>query len=259
MVKRIAPVQVVSFCLLAACGGLCQSERRGVVQGLQFEATNSTEVQRQQRGARRSLPDAPSALVLTQADRFQRAGDEARLPLKVGAVGVNATVMRETDLGHVPLGPPPSVTALYNAVPAQRESGAAFGRYLYPSLLKQSLRYQPSASGSLMGRATDAASRIFVTRDESGKRRLNTSYFLGVLTSVAAHSASRPYWARSNSAPFSDFGSTVGNDAGVKLLHEFGPGIRQMVTGHMPEFVSRIEERIIRDQIPSEVASIPAR
>ena len=38
MVKRIAPVQVVSFCLLAACGGLCQSERRGVVQGLQFEA-----------------------------------------------------------------------------------------------------------------------------------------------------------------------------------------------------------------------------
>jgi hypothetical protein len=126
-------------------------------------------------------------------------------------------------------------------------------------LLKQSLRYQPSASDSLMGRATDAASRIFVTRDESGKRRLNTSYFVGVLTSVAVHTASRPYWARSNSAPFSDFGSTVGNDAGVKLLHEFGPGIRQMVTGHMPEFVSRMEERIIRDQTPSEVASIPAR
>jgi hypothetical protein len=136
--------------------------------------------------------------------------------------------------------------------------GVSVNSDLYPSLLKQSLRYQPSASGSLMGRATDAASRIFVTRDESGKRRLNTSYFLGVLTAVAVHTASRPYWARSNSAPFSDFGSTVGNDAGVKLLHEFGPGIRQMVTGHMPEFVSRIEAHI-RDQTPREVASIPAR
>ena len=95
---------------------------------------------------------------------------------------------------------------------------------------------------------------LFMPDDEA-----DLSYFLGVLTSVAVHTASRPYWARSNSAPFSDFGSTVGNDAGVKLLHEFGPGIRQMVTGHMPEFVSRIEERIIRDQTPSEVASIPAR
>jgi hypothetical protein len=38
----------------------------------------------------------------------------------------------------------------------------------------------------------------------------------------------------------------VGNDAGMNLLHEFGPGIRQKVTGHMPEFVSRLGERIIR-------------
>jgi hypothetical protein len=87
-------------------------------------------------------------------------------------------------------------------------------------------------------------------RDESGKRRLNTPYFLRVLTSVAADSASRRYRARSSSAPLSDFGSAVGNEAGMNLLHEFGPGIRQMVTGHMPEFVSRVGERINRQPNP---------
>src|ERR1700722_15815191 len=43
-----------------------------------------------------------------------------------------------------------------------------------------------------------AASRSFITRTDSGKKRLNTSYFLGVLTSVAIHTAYRPYWTRSS-------------------------------------------------------------
>jgi hypothetical protein len=106
-----------------------------------------------------------------------------------------------------------------------------------------------------MGRATDAASRIFVTRDEFGKRRLNTSYFVGVLTAVAVHSASRPYWARSNSMPLGDFGSTVGNDAGMNLMHEFGPGLRQAVAGHMPSIVFRVERRILRETNPTQTLS----
>src|ERR1039457_6553318 len=48
-------------------------------------------------------------------------------------------------------------------------------KYLYLSLLKQNLLYQPSNSGSFMGRASYSASRIFSMRDDSRKRRL-TSY-----------------------------------------------------------------------------------
>ena len=96
-------------------------------------------------------------------------------------------------------------------------------------------------------------------RDDSEKRRLNTSYFLGVLSSVAVHNASRPYRMRSNAAPLTDFGSTIGNDAGINLFHEFGPGLRQMVKGRMPKFVFRIEERIIPDRTLREVISSPAR
>jgi hypothetical protein len=110
-----------------------------------------------------------------------------------------------------------------------------------------------------MGRATYAASRIFITRDDSGKGRLNTSYFLGVLTSVASAAAYRPYWERSTSATFNNFGSTIGSDAGINVFHEFEPGIRQMVKGLTPTFVSRIEERITHHQTPSVVVSIPAR
>src|SRR5712692_1802688 len=65
-----------------------------------------------------------------------------------------------------------------------------------------------------------------------GIRRPNMPRFLcrpelGALTSVAIATAYRPYWARSTSATFRTFGSTIGSDAGINLFHEFGPGIRQ--------------------------------
>ena len=180
--KRITPIRVISFFLLAACGALCQSGRPSVdlLQGLQFEDSNSPEVQRQEMRTWRSLPDAPSVQPPTQAEKFHTFVDEARSPLTLGAVGVNAGVMRETELGHVTPGPQPSLTALYKAAFIQKESSAFFGKYLYPSLLKQDPRYYPSTSDSFLGRATYAASRILITRNDSGKRTLNTSYFLGM-------------------------------------------------------------------------------
>jgi hypothetical protein len=133
---------------------------------------------------------------------------------------------------------------VYNGDPAQKEAGGFFEKYLYPSLLKRNLNYHASTSSSLMGRATYAASRIFITRDENGRGRLNTSYLFAVLSSAAMHTAYRPYWRRSTGEPFSDFGSTIGNDAGMNVLHEFAPGLGQMLKEHAPRFVSRIEERV---------------
>jgi hypothetical protein len=167
--------------------------------------------------------------------------------------------MGETELRHVTSGLLASFTDPDEAVFAQKESRTFFGKYLYPSLLKRNLHFPPSTSGSFLGRATYAVSHIFVTRDESGNGRLNTSYFLGVLTLVAAHTAHRPYWARSSSATFNNLGSTIGSDAGMNLFDEFGPGIRQMVKGHTPMFGSRIGERITNLQTPREVVSTPPR
>jgi hypothetical protein len=79
------------------------------------------------------------------------------------------------------------------------------------------------------------------------------------LTSVAAVNASRRYRARSGTAPLSDFGSTIGSDAGRNLLHEFGPGIRQMMTSHMPQFMFRIQDRVVRQQNPRPVTSLRSK
>jgi len=259
MAKRIAPIRVISFFLLAACGAWCQSERADLVQGLQFDGSNSPEVQRPETRTWRSLPDAPSTVQPPkQVQTFLTCADEVRSPLALDAVGINTGVMRGTELRHVTPGPQP-YTAPYKAVVAQKEFHTFLGKYLYPSSLKQNLRYHPSSGGGFMDRATYAALRILIARDDSGKGRLNTSYFLGVLTSVAVSTAYRPYWARSSSATFNNFGSAIGSDAGMNLFHEFGPGIRQMVKGHTPKFASRIGERITNQQIPRKVVSTPAR
>jgi hypothetical protein len=238
MVKRIAPIGVISLFLLAACGALCQSEHPSadLLQVLQFDGSSSPQVERPEMRLWRSLPDAPSVQLPTHADKFHTFVEEAFSPLTVGAAGINATLMRETELREASTAPHPSLTALYEVVFIQKASSVFLGKYLYPSLLKQDPRYYPSTSGSFLGRATYAASRILVTRNDSGKRTLNTSYFLGVLTSVAIATAYRPYWARSTSAPFKTFGSTIGSDVGINLIHEFGPGIRRMVKGHAPKF-----------------------
>lgn len=243
MVKQLAPVRLVLFCLIAAGGAFCQSGHSGGgPQKLHFQDTRSLQIQRQQRVTWKSLPDAPSARI-SHPERFQRAG-EVRLALSIRVMGANES-MHGTK--HVSALEQQGAT-LYQDIPAQKDSSVFPFKGLYPSLIsRQSAHYQASSNDKFVGRATDAASRFLVVRDEAGKRRLNASYFMGVLTSVAVHTASRPYWARSNSVStqISDFGSTVGSDAGMNLLHEFGPGIRQVVTNHMPQFVSRFEARIV--------------
>jgi hypothetical protein len=246
----------MSFLLLAACGALCQSERFSA-DLLQGGGPDSHEVQRQELNTWKSFPDAPSAQPPTQAEKFRTFLDEARSPLTFGAAGLNAGIIRETELGRLSSGRQASLTDLYKGVLIQKESSAFFSKYLYPALLKQDPRYYRSRSRSFLGRVTYAASRTLITRNDSGKTTLNTSYFLGVMTSVAIATAYRPYWTRSTSATFKTFGSTIGSDAGINLLHEFGPEIRQIVKGHAPKFVSRIEERITNDQTLSDVITAP--
>lgn len=208
MVKRIARFGIVSCVLLAAFGAVCQSLRP-------------------------SLPDAPSEQSETSAQKSNVFVEEARFALEFGAMGGKASVMRQSGFAA------PEKTAS-----GQKESNNVFKQYLKSSTFKQQSGYHSSSGGSLMGRATFAGSRVFVVRDEFGKSRLNTSYLLRALTSMAAATASRPYWRRSLGEPFGDFSSTVGNEAGTNLWQEFRPGIEQLMKRHNPRLVSKIKEHI---------------
>lgn len=204
MVGRMTVLGVTSFIVLATYPVWCQENGK-------------------------SLPDAPSVRFADQAESRVFAGKGYRSPL----------FSPTPDAGPA-LRPNPF---LEKSIP-EKGADAVFRKYLFPSPQRQPSVYNGSDGDGLMGRAVHAASRTFFTRDESGKSRLNTSYFLRALTYVAADTASRPYWRRSSTGPISDFGSTVGNDAGMNLFHEFRPGIEQLMKSHAPKFVSRIEERI---------------
>lgn len=215
------PIRVAGFVLLAACGAFCQ--------------------QLSSRVAPSSLPDAPSSTSRTDGGQ-----------MFTGAVGSPRPITSDLDvagdpsLGSIARRAPTGFALIHRAAPVQETSGDFFDKYLYPTLLKRNLSYHPSTSTSFVGRTMYAASRIFVTRDDSGRGRVNTPYFVGVLASAAIHMANRPSWNRSASTPFSDFGSTIGNDAGMNLLHEFRPGLEQLMKSHAPRFVAKIEERVAR-------------
>jgi hypothetical protein len=262
MVKQCAPIRVMSFILLAVSGALCQKNLpTDWLQGLAFDGSDLPEVQRPETDTSTWLPDAPSVVQSSwRGERFRAFGNEASVPLTLGGFGVSPGIIRETESGRVTPRPQANLTAHYQAAFIQERSGNLLGKDPHTSLFRQDLRYLPSTSITFMGRATYAASRILFTHDASGKGRPNTSYFLAVLASVASARPSRlTYWARSPSETFNNFGSTIGGDAGINLLHEFGPGIRQMVKGLTPKFVSRIEERTTHDLTRMGFASSPVR
>ena len=214
--KRAAPIEIISFLVVIACAAACQS-----------------------------LPDAPSANLQIPANILQGPVSEGP-----SQADMPATAVREPASEF--LTRQPSLTASYGPMTSQKDS-SIFDKYLSRSLQARQQHYQPSTGGSFMSRATAAALHTFITRDDSGKGKLSTSYLLGTLTSVVVDNAYRPYWVRSSaSSTFNNFGSTIGSDAGMNVLHEFAPGVRQLLLSHAPGFVSRIEERISRDQSSRE-------
>jgi hypothetical protein len=212
---RNGSIRVIFFLALAACGAICQERQ----------------------GTRGSAPDAPSSVVEQEVLASVSRGPEAVL-----TGGESAVASEFVSIGGH------ASSLMFDVMGAggrqQAHSSDFFTKHLFSA--QRNASYRPLAEGSLMGRATFAASRTFITRDPSGKGKLNTSYFLGVLSSALVHTAYRPYWRRSVGAPFSDFGSTVGNDAGMNVWHEFGPGIQQMMKSHTPKFVEKIEESVGR-------------
>ena len=243
MVKRTTITRVISFLLLPACGALCQSEipLPASPQQLYFDGSETPKAQRRDFGTPAFLPDAPSVQPPTQAEKFHSFVEEARSPLTFGAVAINVAIVREEEEQRASK-IHSSFKALYGPAVLQKESSVFFSKYLYPSLLRQDPRYHASTSDSILGRAAYAATRILITRSDSGKKTLNTSYFLGAFTAAAIATAYRPYWAQSPSTMFTDVGSTMGSDVGINIFREFWPGIRQILKHHSPKSVKRIEE-----------------
>lgn len=136
---------------------------------------------------------------------------------------------------------------VFRQQPNRTDSADLVIRHLFapPQHLTQNHRSEELAvHNGVMSRATAAASSVVFTHDDTGRKTLNTHYLLGVLASAAADSGRTPYWRRSLSQPASDFGSTIGNDAGMKVFDQLKPGIMQLVKTHQPRFITTIAQHI---------------
>jgi hypothetical protein len=206
-------ISVAALVVSAVCGAQCQAH--------DLKAAGS------------SLPDAPAAQTTIWANRLA-----SFLPAADFSANGRTGFYKVISSGMYGNG-----SAWRDWVAAYKEPRDTneFFRKQLPALLRHNASYNSATNGSLMRRAIYAASRPVVTKAADGKGKLNAEYVLGVLSSAVLHTAYRPYWNRPVSAPFSDFGSTIGNDAGMNLLHEFGPGLEQLMKNHTPKFVSHIE------------------
>jgi hypothetical protein len=258
-VKRPAVI-LASFLLLAVAGAWSQNDLPppDVLQSLRSVGFGPAQEQRQElRDSQSSLPDAPSAVPAKQRERFQAFG-EARSSLIFDGAAINTGMARKSPEQLAP-GVTPSFSALYRAPVFQKESVVISDRYLYPSLQRQDPRYHSSTSDNFLGRVSNTASRLFITRDNSGRRKLNTSYLLGALASAAVPNTTYrryrtqlvSYQAQSVSGTFGNFGSNVGGDAGMNIFHQFWPRIQQILGGHSLKVLQRVGESTATDPMPS--------
>lgn len=100
-----------------------------------------------------------------------------------------------------------------------------------PSLLKQDPRFYQSSSGGFLHRAGYAASRIFVTRTDSGGERFNFSEILG--SAIAAGISTNTYHPKGDHTlpnTMSVWGTEVGYDTLTLVVKEFWPDIRKMIS-----------------------------
>lgn len=102
---------------------------------------------------------------------------------------------------------------------------------VYPSLLHQDPRYYRLGDGGFARRTWYAASRILVTRQDSGRKAFNVSELLGSFTSSAIGVTYYPKSERNFSDVAERAGIQFAFDAGFNLLKEFYPDIRRKLFG----------------------------
>jgi hypothetical protein len=115
----------------------------------------------------------------------------------------------------------------YGANFADGVTNGVFVTGVFPSLLHQDPRYYRMATGGTFHRGEYAASRVLLTRQDSGRASLNFSEVFGNFTSGAISTAYYPDSERNASSVFKHAGIQLGFDAGFNVLKEFAPDLER--------------------------------
>ncbi len=192
-------------------------------------------------GESESPPPSPYQ-PLTKRQKFDVFVQYTYSPYTFGEAALNAGIAQATGAWYSYGGGMEGYGKRYGASLADSESGALFGRFLFPVLLHEDPRYLRSTSTNTMPRIGYALSRLLVTHDDSGKKQANFSLILSVF---AGSGMANTYYPREDRG-WGDTAVRAGGGflsaAEMNLLREFWPDIMHKFRKHEPRRIQRLEE-----------------
>jgi hypothetical protein len=132
---------------------------------------------------------------------------------------------------------------------ADTESRRFIQGFLLSTAFHEDPRYFPSSSNKLLARAWYAATRVLITRSDSGESEVNKSELFGALSTSSLENAYYPRAYRTFGGTMSRFEGALGSDATSNLLHEFTPDLKRLFHKHAPKKIQELEKKV---PIPDE-------
>ncbi len=124
------------------------------------------------------------------------------------------------------------------------ESRSFFGTFLFPVLLHQDPRYFALYHGPVVQRGFHAVSRVFVTREDTGKNTFNTAGVLAIAFAESLGVAWAPEGQRTPGTLGLRILGAVQSDATSNVLREFTPDFLRLFNRFAPKRVQRIEKKL---------------
>ena len=196
--------------------------------GISIQAQQTPTSQPKQDTSNAAVPSAPSTVrPLTASGKFKVAAIDAVHPLQFVGAAVSAGIAQATN-------PYPEwgdggegYAKRFGAAVADEASGHIFKGFLFPTLLRTDPRYFRKGEGGAGARIGYAATRVFVTRTDSGHRTFNASEFLGAASSAALSTVYYPRSGASTSDAVGRAGLGIAADMGWNVFKEFWPDIKK--------------------------------
>ncbi len=129
---------------------------------------------------------------------------------------------------------------------ADTESRRFIQTFLLSNIFHQDPRYFYSTQKNPIARAWYAATRVLITRTDSGGETLNTSELFGALCATSLQNAYYPGYNRGLNQTIGRFTGALTSDATSKLIREFTPDFKRIFHKHEPERIKNFQARLPR-------------
>lgn len=182
----------------------------------------------------KSLPDAPSYTPMSSREKFEGwAHHTYSADMLMGTV-FDTLTLQATGAFRDYGGGMQGFTKRYGTQLLSNEAGSLFGRWLFPTILHQDIRYYPSKQTNIFDRMAYAASRAIITRNDNGNNVFNSSLLLTLLVTSALNNGYKPNYDESFQATMANTFAGLGGAAQMNLLNEFWPDLKDLFTHHQP-------------------------